>query len=70
MKAFMITGTKLDKVDMSWVFLVNFFGVCAERGGGDHQKLVAYGIFKLGLVWVQAVCKGYQQTTLVGKELR
>ena len=23
----------------------------------------------LGLIWVQTVCKGYQQTTLVGKEL-
>ena len=22
-----------------------------------------------GLIWVQTVCKGYQQTTLVGKEL-
>ena len=22
-----------------------------------------------GLIWIQAVCKGYQQTTLVGKEL-
>ena len=22
-----------------------------------------------GLIWVQSVCKGYQQTTLVGKEL-
>ena len=24
----------------------------------------------LGLIWVQTVCKGYQQTTLVGKELK
>ena len=24
----------------------------------------------LGLIWVQSVCKGYQQTTLVGKELK
>ena len=24
----------------------------------------------LGLIWVQSVCKGYQQTTLGGKELR
>ena len=24
----------------------------------------------LGLVWLQTVCKGYQQTTLVGKELK
>ena len=23
-----------------------------------------------GLIWVQSVCKGYQQTTLVGKELK
>ena len=23
-----------------------------------------------GLIWVQTVCKGYQQMTLVGKELR
>ena len=23
----------------------------------------------LGLIWVQIVCKGYQETTLVGKEL-
>ena len=47
--------------------------VCGGGGGGGgvgHQKLVACGIFKLELVWVQAVCKGYQQTTLVGKELR
>ena len=44
--------------------------VCLGGGGGGHQKLVACGIFKLEQVWVQAVCKGYQQTTLVGKELR
>ena len=24
---------------------------------------------QFGLIWVQIVCKGYQQTTLVGKEL-
>ena len=24
----------------------------------------------LGLIWVQTVCKGYQQTTQVGKELK
>ena len=23
-----------------------------------------------GLIWVQTVCKGYEQTTLVGKELK
>ena len=23
-----------------------------------------------GLIWVQTVCKGYQQTTLTGKELK
>ena len=22
-----------------------------------------------GLIWIQTVCKGYQQTTLLGKEL-
>ena len=24
----------------------------------------------LGMIWVQTVCKGYQQTALVGKELK
>ena len=31
-------------------------------GGRDH-------IIMSGLIWVQTVCKGYQQTTQVGKEL-
>ena len=26
--------------------------------------------FLLGLIWVQSVCKGYQQMTLVGKEFK
>ena len=69
MKAFMITGTKLNKIDMSFLGVI-FLEGGGGGGGGGHQKLVDYGIFKLDLVWVQAVCKGYQQTTLVGKELR
>ena len=26
-------------------------------------------VFMTDLIWVQTVCKGYQQTTIVGKEL-
>ena len=55
-----------------WV-LKNFF----ENFFHEYHQIVKQFVsrsgptFKMsGLIWVQTVCQGYQQTTLVGKDLR
>ena len=55
-------------------FSKNSFGytICVKQfGSRSNRNTIFVKQFgsRSGLIWVQTVCKGYQQTTLVGKEL-
>ena len=48
------------------LFVVGFFLFFSEIS--EECQAVWIQIMPVGLIWVQIVCKGYQQTTLVSKE--
>ena len=56
-----------DRKIVDWVVKKFHQGV-KQIGSRSNPTFYILG-YMLGLIWVQTVCKGYQQTTLIGKEL-